>query len=123
MAVVGSPSYFASRKKPRTPQELTGHSCINLRLPSHGGVYVWEFEKNGRALNVRVDSQLMFNDAGALLSAALNGFGLAYVMEGHARPHIAAGRLVGCLPTGARRLRAITSIIQAAASPRRLSRC
>ena len=97
MAVVGSPSYFASRKKPRTPQELTGHSCINLRLPSHGGVYVWEFEKNGRALNVRVDSQLMFNDAGALLSAALNGFGLAYVMEGHARPHIAAGRLVRVL--------------------------
>jgi DNA-binding transcriptional LysR family regulator len=97
MAVVGSPSYFASRKKPRTPQELTGHSCINLRLPSHGGVYVWEFEKNGRALNVRVDGQLMFNDAGTLLSAALNGFGLAYVMEGHARPHIAAGRLVRVL--------------------------
>jgi DNA-binding transcriptional LysR family regulator len=97
MAVVGAPSYFASRKKPRTPQELTGHNCINLRLPTHGGVYVWEFEKAGRALNVRVDGQLMFNGAGALLSAALNGFGLAYVMEGHARPHIAAGRLVRVL--------------------------
>ena len=97
MAVVGAPAYFAARKKPRMPQELTGHSCINLRLPSHGGVYVWEFEKGGRALNVRVDGQLMFNGAGALLSAALNGFGLAYVMEGHARPHIAAGRLVRVL--------------------------
>jgi DNA-binding transcriptional LysR family regulator len=97
MAVVGAPIYFATRKKPRTPQDLTGHSCINLRLPSHGGVYVWEFEKGGRALNVRVDGQLMFNGAGALLNAALAGFGLAYVMEGHARPHITAGRLVRVL--------------------------
>jgi DNA-binding transcriptional LysR family regulator len=97
MAVVGSPAYLAAHKKPRTPQELTGHNCINLRLPSHGGVYVWEFEKGGRALNVRVDGQLVFNSAGALLNAALNGFGLAYLMEGHVRPHIVAGRLVRVL--------------------------
>jgi DNA-binding transcriptional LysR family regulator len=93
MAVVGAPSYFAARKKPRTPQELTGHNCINLRLPTHGGLYAWEFEKGGRSLNVRVEGQLIFNGAGALLNAALNGFGLAYLMEGHAQDHIARGRL------------------------------
>ncbi len=97
MAVVGSPSYFATHAKPRTPQDLTSHNCINLRLPGHGGVYVWEFERGGRALKVRVDGQLVFNGAGALLNAALNGFGLAYLMEGQVRPHIAAGRLVRVL--------------------------
>src|SRR5712671_6215664 len=74
MAVVGAPSYFADRKRPRTPQDLTGHNCLNLRLPTHGGLYAWEFEKDGRALNVRVDGQLVFNGAGPLLHAALNGF-------------------------------------------------
>jgi DNA-binding transcriptional LysR family regulator len=97
VAVVGAPSYFAARKKPRTPQELTEHNCINLRLPTHGRVYVWEFEKNGRALNVRVEGQLVFNGATGLLSAALNGFGLAYLMEGHAQEDIARGRLVRVL--------------------------
>ena len=97
MAVVGAPSYFAARKKPRTPQELTEHNCINLRLPTHGGVYVWEFEKNGRALNVRVEGQLVFNGAGGLLNAALNGFGLAYLMEGHVQEHVAKRRLVRVL--------------------------
>jgi DNA-binding transcriptional LysR family regulator len=97
MAVVGAPSYFAAHKKPRTPQELTEHNCVNLRLPTHGGVYVWEFEKNGRALNVRVEGQLVFNGAGGLLNAALNGLGLAFLMEGHAQEHIAKGRLVRVL--------------------------
>jgi DNA-binding transcriptional LysR family regulator len=97
VAVVGAPSYFATRKKPRTPQELTEHNCINLRLPTDGRVYVWEFEKNGRALNVRVEGQLVFNGAAGLLNAALNGFGLAYLMEGYAQEHIAKGRLVRVL--------------------------
>src|SRR5882762_1633884 len=97
MAVVGSPSYFANRKKPRTPQNLTGHNCLNLRLPTHGGLYAWEFEKDGRALNVRVDGQLVFNGAGPLLQAALNGFGLAYLMERHVQPYVADGRLVRVL--------------------------
>jgi DNA-binding transcriptional LysR family regulator len=60
MAVVGAPSYFAARNPPKTPQDLTEHNCINLRLPTHGGLYVWEFEKAGRELNVRVDGQLCF---------------------------------------------------------------
>ena len=76
MVVVGSPTYFSSRKRPRTPQDLTGHNCINLRLPTYGGIYAWEFEKNGRELNVRVDGQLVFNGVASMLNAALNGLGL-----------------------------------------------
>lgn len=97
MAVVGAPSYFTGRKKPRTPQDLTGHSCLNLRLPTHGSLYAWEFEKNKRVLNVRVDGQLVFNGAGPLLCAALNGFGLAYLTESHVKPYIADGRLIRVL--------------------------
>jgi DNA-binding transcriptional LysR family regulator len=98
MAVVGSPSYFADRKRPKTPQDLTEHNCLNLRLPTHGGsLYAWEFEKNGRELNVRVDGQLVFNSAGLLLEGALKGLGLAYLTEGHVRPHISDGRLIRVL--------------------------
>ena len=97
MAVVGAPSYFAARRKPRAPQELTSHNCLNLRLPTHGGLYVWEFEKDKRALNVRVEGQLIFNGAGALLRAALEGLGLAYLTEGHVQSYIAEGRLVRVL--------------------------
>ena len=97
MAVIGAPAYFAGRKKPRTPQDLTEHNCLNLRLPTHGGLYVWEFEKNGRDLNVRVEGQLVFNSAGALLSAALRGFGLAYITEVQAQPYLRSGQLVRVL--------------------------
>jgi DNA-binding transcriptional LysR family regulator len=98
MAVVGSPSYFAVRKRPKTPQDLTQHNCLNLRLPTHGGsLYAWEFEKNGRELNVRVDGQLVFNSAGLLLEGALKGLGLAYLTEGHVQPYVSEGRLVRVL--------------------------
>lgn len=97
MAVVGAPSYFSGRRKPRLPQDLTDHNCLNLRLPTHGSLYAWEFEKNGRVLNVRVDGQLVFNGAEPLLSAALNGFGLAYLTEGHVKPYIADGKLIRVL--------------------------
>src|SRR3954447_19606598 len=80
-AVVGAPSYFASRPKPKTPQDLTTHSCINLRLPTHGGLYAWEFEKGKRELRVRVEGQLVFNASALMLDAALVGMGLAYVPE------------------------------------------
>src|SRR5574340_1218646 len=79
MAVVGSPSYFKDRPEPRKPQDLIGHNCIGLRLPTHGGLYVWEFEKGGRDLRVRVEGQLVFNSAVQILAAALAGFGLGYV--------------------------------------------
>ena len=58
MAVVGAPAYFAARGKPKQPQDLTEHNCINLRLPTYGGIYAWEFEKRGRVMKVRVDGQL-----------------------------------------------------------------
>lgn len=98
MAVVGSPSYFTSRKKPRTPQDLTQHNCVNLHLPTHGGsLYAWEFERNGRDVNVRVDGQFVFNSSGALLRAALQGLGLAYLTEGQVQPFLSSGQLVRVL--------------------------
>jgi DNA-binding transcriptional LysR family regulator len=93
MAVVGAPSYFAKRPPPKKPQDLTDHNCVNLRLPTHGGLYVWEFEKGKRALRVRVDGQIVFNGSARILNAALAGFGLAYVPEDMAQPHLAKGRL------------------------------
>jgi DNA-binding transcriptional LysR family regulator len=93
MAVVGAPSYFAKRSAPKKPQDLNDHSCINLRLPTHGGLYAWEFERGGRELKVRVDGQLIFNGTVQMLNAALAGFGLAYVPEDLAQPHVARGRL------------------------------
>lgn len=97
MAVAGSPDYFDRRSAPMTPQELTGHSCINLRLSSHGGLYAWEFEKGGRELNVRVDGQLVFNTGRLILTAALDGRGLAYLPEGQFAPYFEDGRLVRVL--------------------------
>jgi DNA-binding transcriptional LysR family regulator len=93
MAVVGAPSYFRRRSEPKTPQELIGHNCINLRLPTHGGLYAWEFEKGARELKVRVEGQLVFNGTFQMLNAALAGFGLAYVPEDLAQRHLAKGRL------------------------------
>ena len=93
MAVVGAPSYYEKRLPPKTPQELIGHNCINLRLPTYGGLYAWEFEKGGRGLKVRVEGQLVFNTTAQILTAALAGFGLAYVPEDLAQPHIAKGYL------------------------------
>jgi DNA-binding transcriptional LysR family regulator len=93
MAVVGSPSYFAKRSPPKKPQDLTDHNCINMRLPTYGGLYAWEFEKGNRELKVRVDGQLVFNDLTQRLNAALAGLGLAYLPEDVAQPHVARGRL------------------------------
>ncbi|MGK9232966.1 LysR family transcriptional regulator [Inquilinus limosus] len=92
-AVVGTGSYFARRPPPQTPQDLVAHSCINLRLPTYGGLYAWEFERDGREMKVRVEGQLVFNGIFQVLDAALAGFGLAYVPEDLARPHLARGRL------------------------------
>ncbi|BCH08677.1 LysR family transcriptional regulator [Mesorhizobium sp. 131-3-5] len=97
MAVVGSPAYLARQPKPRTPQELTTHNCINLRLPTYGGLYAWEFEKAGRELKVRVEGQLIFNTARLRMNAVLAGLGLAYLPEDQLRAHLADGRLVRVL--------------------------
>ncbi|MBA1348050.1 MULTISPECIES: LysR family transcriptional regulator [Rhizobium] len=103
MAVVGAPAYFDTRPKPLTPQDLTDHNCINLRLPTYGSVYAWEFEKDGRELRVRVEGQLVFNNIALRLNAVLAGLGLAYMPENLVETHLAEGRLVRvledwCLP-------------------------
>ncbi|TAV89852.1 LysR family transcriptional regulator [Rhizobium leguminosarum] len=103
MAVVGAPAYFDTRPKPLTPQDLTYHNCINLRLPTYGSVYAWEFEKDGRELRVRVEGQLIFNNIALRLNAVLAGLGLAYMPENLVEAHLADGRLVRvledwCLP-------------------------
>ncbi len=97
MAVVGSPAYFADRPAPRTPQDLTEHNCINMRLPTYGGLYAWEFEKDGREMKVRVDGQLVFNTINPRLDSVLHGLGLAYMPEDIVAPHIASGDLVRVL--------------------------
>jgi DNA-binding transcriptional LysR family regulator len=97
MAVVGAPSYFATRPRPKTPQDLADHNCINLRLPTYGGLFAWEFEKNGRELKVRVEGQLVFNNIALRLNAALAGFGLTYLPEDMVKTHIAKRQLVRVL--------------------------
>ncbi len=97
MAVVGASGYFARRPPPRTPHDLTAHACINLRLPTYGGFYAWEFEQDGRELRVRVEGQLAFNTGALILMAALAGFGLAYLPEEQVRPRLADGQLVRAL--------------------------
>jgi len=96
MAVVGSPAYFAKCAPPRTPQDLTSHDCINLRLPTHG-FYAWEFERNGRELRVRVDGQFAFNTTALILKAAVAGFGLAYLPEQQVQTHLDNGELIRVL--------------------------
>lgn len=97
IAVVGSPAYFAQRPPPEAPKDLTTHNCINLRLPTHGQLLLWDFEKSGQALNVRTEGQLVFNSSSAILRAALEGFGLAFVPEDMAEPHLGKGRLMRVL--------------------------
>jgi DNA-binding transcriptional LysR family regulator len=93
MAVVGAPAYFKKNAEPTKPQDLLSHNCINLRLPAHGNLYAWEFEKGKRELRVRVEGQLTFNGTSQLLNGALAGCGLAYVPEGMVEAHLEKGRL------------------------------
>lgn len=97
MAIVGSPDYFDSRPVPRSPQDLAGHQCINLRLLTSGGFYAWELEKDGRALRVRVDGQLAFDNVAMIVRAAEAGFGLGFVMEDQVAEQLADHRLVRVL--------------------------
>src|ERR1700722_3338567 len=97
LAVVGSPGYFAKRTRPKTPQQLADHVCINLRFTSSGGLYAWEFDKDGRELKVRVEGQLAFNNSGLCLNAALAGFGLAFLPEDRVLEPVRAGKLIRVL--------------------------
>lgn len=93
MVAVASPDYFARNGVPETPQDLTRHKCINLRLSTHGGLYAWEFEQDGHEIRVRVEGQLTFNTIVPCLQAAVEGFGIAYVPQSLTDEHVAAGRL------------------------------
>jgi DNA-binding transcriptional LysR family regulator len=97
MAAVATPSYFEKRGKPKTPQELAHHSCINMRFATLGNVYAWEFEKGSRELNVKVEGQLTVNDIAVIRQAALNGVGIAFIPADIAEPYIQAGELIHVL--------------------------
>ena len=97
MAAVATPSYFEAHSKPKMPQDLVRHNCLNIRLQTYGGLYAWEFEKNGRALNVRVNGQIVSNGTSSILSAALQGLGIAYLPDDMVRAHIGEKRLVRVL--------------------------
>lgn len=97
MVVVGSPGYFKRRERPKRPQDLTQHACINIRLPTLGGIYAWEFERRGRPLRVRVEGQLVFNSVTLRIKAALAGLGLTYVAEDQVRAPLAKGQLIQVL--------------------------
>jgi DNA-binding transcriptional LysR family regulator len=97
MAVVGAPSYFATRPVPRTPRELAGHRCINYRRVKAGGLYAWDLEEKGQPLAVRVDGALVFNNSDLIREAALAGQGIAYVYKDEVVADIVAGRLTSVL--------------------------
>jgi DNA-binding transcriptional LysR family regulator len=97
MAAVATPAYFTSHRPPRVPQDLSHHKCINLRLPTSGGFYAWEFEKSGRQIKVRVDGQLACNELALTIHAAKSGLGIAYVPEDSVRSEIATGQLTRAL--------------------------
>lgn len=97
MAVVASPGYFASHPIPKKPQDLTAHRCINQRMPTSGGLYVWDFARKGKQVNVRVDGPLVFNTAPPQVDAALAGLGITLLPEDELGTHIDEGRLVRVL--------------------------
>lgn len=93
MAAVAVPGYFASRGIPENPRDLMNHRCINQRMQTSGGLYVWDFEQRGKQVNVRVDGQLIFNTSSHIVDAALTGLGIAYLPEEEFEPHLREGRL------------------------------
>lgn len=99
LVCVGAPAYFAAHGMPRHPQDLIGHDCINMRQPTSGGMYAWEFGKDGQELRVKVSGQLAFNNSYAMIEPAIAGFGLAYVPEDMVATHIRSGALQQALDT------------------------
>lgn len=97
LAVVASSGYFAVHPIPRTPKDLTAHQCINQRMQSSGGLYVWDFERRGQQVNVRVDGQLIFNTTQPQIDAAVAGLGITLLPEDELGPYMADGRLVRVL--------------------------
>lgn len=123
MAAVAAPAYLAERGTPATPHALSRHNCVNLRFPTHGGLYAWEFERDGRALNVRVAGQVIVNDIALALQAARDGVGIAYLLEDYVRADLDKGRLVRVLEDWCPPFPGYTFTTPAAASSRRRCGC
>jgi len=98
MALVGSPAYFDASPSLDEPHDLIRHRCINLRLPTSGGLYVWPFEKDGYDLRVRTEGQLVFNAIGMIVDGAVAGLGLSYQPQMVVQEYLDAGRLIKALP-------------------------
>lgn len=96
-AVVAAPSYLANRPPPKSPQDLTEHDCIGLRLPTHGGLYAWDFRKKGKAIEVKIHGRAVFNTVSMMRSAALDGLGLAYLPEDYVEAPLREGKLIRVL--------------------------
>jgi DNA-binding transcriptional LysR family regulator len=94
LVAVAAPAYLAVHGRPEHPQDLLGHECINRRLVTAGGLYAWEFEKDGKELRVRVEGRLTLNDDATMVGAALDGVGIAYVPEDMVAAQLAGGKLV-----------------------------
>lgn len=97
MLVVASPAYLADKPVPQHPQDLVSHNCINMRQATGGGLYAWEFEKDGQELRVRVVGQLTFNTSYPMVDAAVKGLGVAYVPDDLVAAELSAGTLVTLL--------------------------
>lgn len=97
MAAAASPAYFRQRPMPKVPADLMQHSCINIRFPTTGGLYIWEFERKGRQVNVRVEGQAVFNSSPHMVLAALDGLGIAFLPEEEFSPYLESGQLVRVL--------------------------
>jgi DNA-binding transcriptional LysR family regulator len=93
LVCVATPGYFETRGRPKVPQDLTGHNCINVRLPSHGGLYAWEFEKDGKETRIHTPGQLIFNSIGPMIASCLDGIGIAFMPDFYVADHLASGRL------------------------------
>ena len=121
MAAIASPAYLKRHGVPKTPRELRSHRCINLRLPSAGTIYKWEFERGAEKMDIAVDGPLIFDAGGMVVDAALAGVGLGFVLEDRALDYSSRARSCACLRTGARPFRASICTTQAGVRCRRRS--
>jgi DNA-binding transcriptional LysR family regulator len=97
VAVVGAPSYFARRHPPRTPDDLARHSCIQYRRATHGAMFEWPFERDGKSERISVDGRIIVNDNDLAVRAAVDRLGIAYTIESLADPFLRSGQLVRVL--------------------------
>jgi Transcriptional regulator len=95
--VVCTPTYLKDKNIPITPEDLLKHQCINMRLNATGGLYAWEFERDGKNTKIRVNGQFAFNSPIQVLEAALDDFGFACLPDNLVKTHLDSGRLIAVL--------------------------